>query len=123
MQKRIIEWLANGETGVSSKTMAFVVGFNVIPNRTGYPSDPSDLRRCLQLLEIAPELRQSLDKLTPISPVWAEIVKNWDALEASYRTEEQQNKMPNTYALLQQFAEKDSKRIKIGNGVHIITGQ
>lgn len=30
MQQQIIKWLANGETGTSSKTMAFVIGFDVI---------------------------------------------------------------------------------------------
>lgn len=50
MQQQIIKWLANGETGTSSKTMAFVIGFDVIPSRSGYPHDVSDFRRCFHLV-------------------------------------------------------------------------
>lgn len=119
MQQQIIEWLADGETGLSSKTMAFVVGFDVVPKRACYPQDPADLRRCMQLLTVAPAMRNHLSKLTSICPVWAEIIKNWAELEATYNQEITKDLMPKTYSLLQKYAEQDKKRVVIGNGVSI----
>lgn len=119
MQKQIIKWLANGETGLSSKTMAFVIGFGVVPKRVSYPHDPSDLRRCMQLLDIAPEMCLYLDKMSEIHPVWAEIVNNWEELESVYHAEISQKQMPKTYELLQKFGTKDTNRISLGNGVSI----
>ncbi|MDG6341471.1 hypothetical protein QAA07_04560 [Glaesserella parasuis] len=119
MQQQIIEWLADGETGLSSKTMAFVVGFDVVPKRACYPQDPAGLRRCMQLLTVAPAMRNHLSKLTSICPVWAEIIKNWAELEATYNQEITKARMPKTYSLLQKYAEQDKKRVVIGNGVSI----
>ena len=122
MQKQIIEWLANGETGLSSKTMAFVIGFGVVPKKVNYPRDPSDLRRCMQLLSVAPKMRHCLDKIAEIHPVWAEIVKHWDELERLYNEETGKVKMPKTYELLKRLTENDPDWIQIGNGISIRFG-
>ena len=51
MQTKIIQWLADDEdVGLSSKCMAFVIGFDVVPRRKSYPLDSSDLSRCVKLL-------------------------------------------------------------------------
>ncbi|MCT8541613.1 hypothetical protein KZ402_11270, partial [Glaesserella parasuis] len=60
-----------------------------------------------------------LSKLTSICPVWAEIIKNWAELEATYNQEITKDLMPKTYSLLQKYAEQDKKRVVIGNGVSI----
>lgn len=99
--------------------MAFVIGFDLVPKRASYPHDPADLRRCMKLLAVAPSIRHNLEKMTKVCPVWAEIVKRWNELESTYKEECDQNKMPKTYALLQQCAQKDKRRIVIGNGVSI----
>ncbi len=115
MQQQIIKWLANGETGTSSKTMAFVIGFDVIPSRSGYPHDVSDFRRCFQLVEAAPEMRKHIYKMKAISPIWSEFAENWEELERRYRAEQGQGRLPHTYALIQQITDKDQNVIRMGN--------
>lgn len=86
-QQRVIEWLANGKTGVSSKTMAFYLGFDVRPDDCGHPHDPADFNRCLQLLELVPEMRPHLPRMAEISPYWARLVARWDDVEKCFRDE------------------------------------
>ncbi|HHF4539203.1 TPA: hypothetical protein ACPPHA_001465 [Haemophilus influenzae] len=77
MQTKIIQWLADDEdVGLSSKCMAFVIGFDVIPRRKSYPFDPSDLSRCVKLLERVPKMRDYLYKMKEISPIWAKLVEH-----------------------------------------------
>ncbi len=42
IKQRIALWLANGETGLSSKTIAFYLGFGIIPKRASHPEDVDD---------------------------------------------------------------------------------
>lgn len=48
IKQRIALWLANGETGLSSKTIAFYLGFGIIPKRASHPEDVGDFSRCVQ---------------------------------------------------------------------------
>lgn len=76
-------WLANGEHGLSSKTIYSVItGQNIMGTRYGYahPCDPDDFRRCYLLLKAVPEWRIKLDRMRSISPVWNSLVDNWDKL-------------------------------------------
>ena len=76
----INEWLANGEQGISSKAIvSHLTGINFV-GRWGKqpPYDPSDLRRCMLLLEQCPELRPELHRMADVSPVWATLVAEWD---------------------------------------------
>lgn len=59
-QLKVVGWLANGETGTSSETMAFWLAFNIEKEDSGHPYDPADFDRCLRLLEAVPELRKQL---------------------------------------------------------------
>lgn len=83
---KIIEWLANGATGASSKTMAFIA-LGVKPEYCHFPADPSDLNRCLLLLEAEPMVRLSFPKLRELSPQWAAIIDHWDELERMFLDE------------------------------------
>lgn len=75
--QQITKWMAFGETGCSS--LAIVQGTTGIPTgRQDTPSDPSDLRRCVQLLEAVPALRQRLHLMRSVSPGWAALVDAWD---------------------------------------------
>ena len=85
MNAKILAWYANGETGISSKAMAAVFS-GQIPDKNwarfgNHPSDPSDFLRCLKFLDAVPEAKEQLQKLKTLSPVWAKLVDNWDALE------------------------------------------
>ncbi|HGN0867350.1 TPA: hypothetical protein ACKROV_000560 [Providencia alcalifaciens] len=80
-------WLASDDTGASSKYMASILSgqFNVSHN---YPWDPSDLGRCIRLLEAVPELESELHKMKACSPQWAAVVDNWDKWKGLHKAGE-----------------------------------
>jgi hypothetical protein len=49
-----------------------------------HPCDPDDFSRCYKLLEIIPEWKNELHKMKAISPVWSNLVDNWDKLNEFY---------------------------------------
>lgn len=64
----IIDWLINGETGLSSKTLAaWIVGMPIddIPN---HPWDADDCRRCALLIQRLPEV--DWHRITETYPEW-----------------------------------------------------
>lgn len=79
----LIEWLANGERGLSSET--------IVQRLTGidcahcdiHPYDPSDLGRCRKLMERVPALRDRFSEMRDVSPQWAALVDHWDELCAT----------------------------------------
>ena len=89
MTLNIATWLIEGERGLSSEAIARTAlsgrpsGF-----REAWPYDPSDLRRCLLLLEQAPEAREAgLVVLARRWPEWAALVNVWDDLSETLRSE------------------------------------
>jgi hypothetical protein len=82
-----VRWLAGEDTGSSSKAMAFWLAFGVKRRWPDHPHDPSDLGRCIRLLDAAPYLRKRLPEMAELSPVWAEIVNDWSELERLWRHE------------------------------------
>ncbi|THA10474.1 hypothetical protein [Rodentibacter pneumotropicus] len=120
MQKKIIQWLADDEdVGLSSKCMAFVVGFDVVPRRKHYPLDPSDLSRCVKLLVRVPEMRNYLYKMKAISPIWTKLVEHWDELERLLNEEKGTGRYPKTYQLMQELTKDDRNVIFRQGGVSI----
>ncbi len=83
-------WAANGEHGMSSKTMfnhlsLTLHGFPLL--ETDYlcaPSDPDDFSRCYKLLQAVPQWKARLAELKALSPVWEKLVNNWEKLTAMY---------------------------------------
>lgn len=84
--KKIIEWLATNETGMSSETIAFAA-LGSPREITSYPHDPADLRRCIVLLDKVPEAAQVLPNLASTSPEWEGLVRNWPTLTKMLRVE------------------------------------
>ncbi len=80
-------WLVRDDTGASSKYMASILSgqFSVSHN---YPWDPSDLGRCIRLLEAVPELESELHKMKACSPQWSAVVDNWDKWKDLYEAGE-----------------------------------
>ncbi|AGK02199.1 TPA: hypothetical protein PXF07_002498 [Mannheimia haemolytica] len=116
IEDKIAWWLANGETGVSSKTMAFYLGYGIRPKIEGYPHDVSDFRRCFLLLETVPFLRNRIEKMAELGKVWAALAKEWHTLEALYNEEEDQIRCPKTYAKLREILEANEENVvRIGN--------
>lgn len=83
VHERALWWIANGEVGMSSKTMwNCFMGSKKYP--INYPSDPDDFKRCYKLLQAIPEWKDELHKLKPLSPKWSNLVDNWDTLTEMY---------------------------------------
>lgn len=89
-------WLANGETGISSKTIyAVLTGtdedtvFNTSPSwwRHDVPHDPSDFRRCYLLLRFIPEWKPRLHEVAERFPKWKPFVEHWEELTRLYEEE------------------------------------
>lgn len=83
ISENLIQWLANGERGVSSETIVHhVTGLDMGRHfMASHPFDPDDLTRCIKLLERCPELVQGFrEKMPTASDVWARLVEHWDAL-------------------------------------------
>lgn len=79
-QKR---WLEHGEHGVSAKTMFKYLSDDIeieINFPESHPHDPDDFRRCYLLLETVPQFKTKLWRLENLSPVFENLVKNWDKL-------------------------------------------
>jgi hypothetical protein len=104
---RIMEWLASGDTGISSETLAFeYLGterkghFGI-----GYPHDPADLGRCLRLIARVPGVRPCVDRLALKHEGWAKAAKVWDEITASMEEEvgidwSKGERAPKTYELM-----------------------
>jgi hypothetical protein len=89
LQERALWWIANGETGSSSKTMwnCFMGAANFEIN---HPYDPDDFKRCYKLLKAVPEWNTHLYKLKPLSRQWSNLVDNWDKLTEMYELNEKE---------------------------------
>lgn len=79
-------WAINGEHGMSSQTifnhLSKTLGIRPLENRYPCtPSDPDDFKRCYKLIQAVPQWRSRLKELKEISPVWSNLVDNWDKLE------------------------------------------
>ena len=110
-QRRIVEWLASGETGISSETIAFrALGTkNGDPFGEGYPHDPDDFIRCLTVANLlSDETRAAvLDALSLTCKEWATVVTNWRKWERELLAEMggslvdiEGKSAPKTYALM-----------------------
>ena len=103
MKDRILLWLATGETGISSKTMAFCA-IETNYEKGCHPYDPADLRRCMLLVEQIPEIKDYFPKIAKLSDTWGRIIDNWDTLIDTLKTEmESGDSAPVTYKMLQKI--------------------
>ena len=109
MLTSITMWLAVGERGLSSEAIALTtLGLHPAGKRAAWPLDPADLRRCLLLLEAVPETRENgLLVLAERCPKWAALVRIWDRLSETLRSEigetlPPRGSAPRTYALMRE---------------------
>jgi hypothetical protein len=106
MKNKILRWLANGETGMSSETMAYTaIG---IKTHKSHPYDPADLNRCLVLVKKVPEIKKHFGKIAKISKQWKAVIDNWTLLEMTFVTEVGWNwsksmAAPKTYELMKKL--------------------
>ena len=79
-ERRALLWLAGRDSGLSSQAIAYhMLGLSSNGN---YPLDPSDLGRCLRMLELFPEWKPRISEMASYSKCWAGLCASWDALAA-----------------------------------------
>lgn len=84
--RRAHAWVVSDDTGLSSKQL-WAVMMGVPPGRSYYPCDPSDLGRCLRLLDAVPDWRPRIREMAAQSPEWDALTTRWSELEASFLAE------------------------------------
>ncbi len=80
---KILQWQTTGNVGVSSATMASIaLGLDkpFYGSHFGAPHDPSDMLRCMKLLEAIPEIRDHFPAIANRVPTFKGIIEQWDAL-------------------------------------------
>lgn len=90
MEREILNWMANGDTGVSSRAMAFCA-VDICNDRSTFgssaPSDPDDFNRCLKLVIEIPEIKEHFGKISELNAGWSLIIPRWDEVEKSFLDE------------------------------------
>lgn len=100
VKEKAMWWIANGETGMSSKTMwNCLIGNKDFP--INHPYDPDDFSRCYKLLQAVPEWKIELHKLKPLSTPWSNLVDNWDRLTEFYEDMRKVKKANGMYEFMQ----------------------
>mgnify|MGYP001264867867 CR=1 FL=1 len=87
---KVLQWQATGDIGVSSATMASIaLGMkeSFYGRRFDAPYDPSDMLRCMQLLEAIPEIREHFPAIANNVPAFKGIIEHWDSLVDSMNRE------------------------------------
>lgn len=82
--QKISFWLEHGERGLSSETICQSCGGVPLKSRGNHPLDVDDFKRCYNLLQMVPELKNKLDQLSNWSVTWEKLVNNWDELTQLY---------------------------------------
>jgi len=106
-----VAWINHGEKGLSSAALFYeTTGLWVISTvlqdaDDSHPYDPSDLNRCMKLIETCTECRAAVDKLAVKYPGWAKLAPHWDNLIDSLRREliVTPNEAPETYRMMQEL--------------------
>lgn len=112
----VARWLATGQTGTSSMTMALWLCFNERYKHACHPLDPADFNRCLLLLEAAPRLRERMGAMRGLSRDWEALIDRWDEIEALFLEEAglgwtKKNRAPRTYNFMNEVMGRDWPRV------------
>lgn len=103
----LMEWLACGERGISSETIAReILGFAHSRKwGPGHPRDPDDLRRCYLLVKGVPPTKAEWQRIAALSDGWAALVPHWDELISLLEEELERpdRRAPKTYARMQEI--------------------
>lgn len=112
-KEKLIDWMSNGETGLSSITMArALVGQEQTgPFRSSYPYDGADFRRCALLLKaIGDPGPMGWHKIAAICGVWCKLVAAWPQMMALLNEElpnweepHAQGRAPKLYEFIQRI--------------------
>lgn len=103
-KEKYLAWYRGRETGISSETI-FEVMTGIPVKRHDIPYDPSDFRRCRELLKEFPEWRQRLGEVALRFPEWKPFVDNWDLMDKIYERDEPTDKSTELYELMRSYRE------------------
>jgi hypothetical protein len=117
IQTKVLQWIATGRVGQSSKTMAMTACD--MPSSGDYPHDPDDLNRCLIMLLAVPEVRDHFDKIAALGVVWGRLIGRWAEIECSFLDEVgldwcKARSAPKTYELMQEVIGEEPGVIRLG---------
>lgn len=106
--QKAMRWLLNANTGMSSEClMATMLNGGPVEGKDWKswfsPADPSDFKRCVDLLNAVPEFRERLSVMKGVSKSWSILVDHWDELEALLNEEIPQRSAPKTYARMKEL--------------------
>lgn len=109
--ERIAWWRNRGEHGTSSETIysAFTGTGRYALRFPAVPRDPDDFRRCKQLLDLLPEWRANLGKVSARYPFFAPMIEKWDEIERLYLEEIESGLAPKCYAFMRPLVEAAEK--------------
>ncbi|MCH7650673.1 MAG: hypothetical protein IIA63_05870 [Nitrospinae bacterium] len=79
INSKLLDWSLGKGVGASSECMA--AHLTGRQHDKAHPSDVSDFKRCLGLLDAVPELRPRLRKMKEVSKQWAALIINWGTIE------------------------------------------
>lgn len=110
-QKQLGNWLLNGNTGVSSNTMAAIaLGANELHDHDitdgcglDAPHDPSDFGRCYRLVLAVPEIREHFPRIGKKVKQFAGIIREWDALVWIYERDKPKGESPELYRRIREL--------------------
>lgn len=105
---KILKWLAQERTGMSSEYMAFTAAGIEPRYGCSYPHDPADFNRCLVLIHRVPEIKEHFGVISNSSTQWAALISGWDELERTFIDEvgfnwSKADSAPKTYALMKEI--------------------
>lgn len=103
LHKEALAWMLYGETGASSKAIVARLVMNNTGGHLSYPLDPSDLGRCIELLETVPGLKRRFKLMADCGSVWAALVADWPKLTKLYKAEAPSGRCPKTYYLMKKI--------------------
>lgn len=113
IEQRLIQWFLFGDTGTSSRTIATVLSGNYPPKFKDahpfdydIPHDPSDLGRCLRLLDLIPEWEPRLAEVVALFPEWGPLVTAWTELKEGYAEESPTGRCPLLYKRMREIREE-----------------
>ena len=90
--QKAMYWRNNGRVGLSSLTLWLHL-LDVRHPESGRvdgnaaPYDWDDFRRCYLLLEAVPEWKDKLVIMKSVSPIWSNLIDNWQDLTSLYKQE------------------------------------
>lgn len=112
IKDEVLNWLATGDTGLSSKTIAFATCGIKYPD-SYYPRDPSDFKRCLEMLEACPSIKDLLC-VKSLHKNWVRFVDSWDLMVEMYN--EDVAKTPGRCPRLYKFMRKLDAQVHFDAG-------